>query len=339
MPSQPYTAAEIDESKALLELINALLDGGDESDEELADDLMPFVCEPLQRCFKQEIGPERWSLERLRREARERGTNSDDRSMNVYLRFGYHLDWLPAVIEALQPPDNFETHGGHYFTGEEGVLLLLQRYRSTEPLIKFTWESGRSIAAISEAVWFMVCAAALACSLLPASSLTSAAALSQVEHIHDTFRHLVDERSFTSWAPHFREFADTFTTKGLPIPNLIGFIDGKLWPICRPGVYQHVLYSGHKRVHGLKTQGIQFPNGECQGASSASLHLAPHCLSLSLTKGARARLIKWPGAHHLSVNVKIYVLNCQTLSTSRCHLLSHPAFCVHQASCHTRSGL
>jgi len=31
-----------------------------------------------------------------------------------------------------------------------------------------------------------------------------------VEHIHTKFPHLIDERSFTSWAPHFHEFADAF---------------------------------------------------------------------------------------------------------------------------------
>ena len=84
----------------------------------------------------------------------------------------------------------------------------------------------------------------------------------QVEHIHRCFPHLMDERSFSSWAPYFHEFAKAFNDNGIPIPNLIGFIDGKLWPVCRPGKYQHVLYSGHKRIHGLKTQGIIFPNGE-----------------------------------------------------------------------------
>jgi hypothetical protein len=82
-----------------------------------------------------------------------------------------------------------------------------------------------------------------------------------VEHIHQHFPHLIDERSFTSWAPYFHEFAQAFEDAGVPIPNLIGFIDGKLWPVCRPGKYQHVLYSGHKRVHGIKTQGLVFPNG------------------------------------------------------------------------------
>lgn len=48
----------------------------------------------------------------------------------------------------------------------------------------------------------------------------------------------------------------------MALPNLIGFIDGKLQPVCKPGRYQHVLYSGHKRVHSIiKFQGIVFPNG------------------------------------------------------------------------------
>ena len=56
----------------------------------------------------------------------------------------------------------------------------------------------------------------------------------QVEHIHKKFAHIVDERAFTSWAPYFHEFAKAFENKGVPIPNLIGFIDGKLYPTCKP---------------------------------------------------------------------------------------------------------
>ena len=83
----------------------------------------------------------------------------------------------------------------------------------------------------------------------------------QVERVLDTFPHLADHRSFTSWAPHFESFAQAFIHYGLPISNLIAFIDGKLWPICRPGMYQNIMYSGHKRIHGLKVQGLVFPNG------------------------------------------------------------------------------
>ena len=82
-----------------------------------------------------------------------------------------------------------------------------------------------------------------------------------MEFIHDEFDHLMDSRSLSSWAPHFHEFAECFSSHDLPIENLIGFIDGKLFEICRPGKYQQVLYSGHKRIHGIKVQGIVFPNG------------------------------------------------------------------------------
>ena len=41
--------------------------------------------------------------------------------------------------------------------------------------------------------------------------------------------------------------AAAFRAKGVPIDILIGFLD--------------VHYSGHKRIHGLKTQGCVFPNG------------------------------------------------------------------------------
>ena len=74
----------------------------------------------------------------------------------------------------------------------------------------------------------------------------------------------MDHRSFSSWAPHFEDFAEAFKAYGILIPNLVGFIDGKLWEICKPGMYQEVLYSGHKRVHGIKVQGLVFPNGTCE---------------------------------------------------------------------------
>lgn len=40
-----------------------------------------------------------------------------------------------------------------------------------------------------------------------------------------------------------------------------GFIDGTLRPNCRPGRNQQLVFSGHKRTHGLKFQGLTTPNG------------------------------------------------------------------------------
>ena len=65
------------------------------------------------------------------------------------------------------------------------------------------------------------------------------------EHIEARFPWLMDERSFSSWAPHFAEFAAAFVRKGLPIDNLVAFIDGKL---CTARIYT-VLYTCIIHVH------------------------------------------------------------------------------------------
>lgn len=44
-------------------------------------------------------------------------------------------------------------------------------------------------------------------------------------------------------------------------PNFIGFIDGTVRSVCRPVACQEAVYSGHKRVHALKFQGVMLPNG------------------------------------------------------------------------------
>ena len=44
-------------------------------------------------------------------------------------------------------------------------------------------------------------------------------------------------------------------------PPLAGWLDGTIRPSCRPVRDQHMVYSGWKRLHGLKCQSIVFPNG------------------------------------------------------------------------------
>jgi len=236
MPTLAFTARELHDAEFLAAAAAALSDD-EESDDEFIDELLFASCDPMVKELKQEIGVQHLSVQRLKLEAAGRGLSGDLASRNVYCSYGFRLEDLPAVVEALQPPPAFRVRGGAVFSGEEGVLLLLRRFRSTGPLLDLTKDAGRPIAHISEAVTFMV------------------------EHVHSRFAHLIDVRSFEAWAPRFESFAQVFKNKGAPIDNLIGFIDGKLQSVCKPGKYQHVLYSGHKRVHGLKTQGIVFPNG------------------------------------------------------------------------------
>ena len=159
MPSRPYFAGELRESSMLLELA-AVLESGDESDQELAEDLFLMAAEPMQRRNIQAIGPARLSIERLQREADERGFTDDDLSSNSYRDFGYRLAWLPDVVAALQVPETIRTWR-HTFTGEEAVLILLRRFRTTGTLLDLTWETGRSTSALSECIRWMVCASYL----------------------------------------------------------------------------------------------------------------------------------------------------------------------------------
>ena len=238
MPTRPYTVRELEDSEMLGELAMAIAsDDEDSSDEELVDALLLGACEPLVKDMRQQIGPERLSLARLQREAAAAGFDADTASRIIYKNYRFRLEELPRVVAALDPPHGFRTNSGAVFSGEEGVLMLLRRFATTATLLDLVWELGRSTTQISEGVRYMV------------------------EFVHQKHQHLMDERSFTAWESSFADFAAALLDVGVALPNLIGFIDGKLQPVCKPGRYQHVLYSGHKRVHGIKFQGIVFPNG------------------------------------------------------------------------------
>lgn len=165
MPTPATFATELDESAFLLEMSAALDDSDDSDEEEMQELLLLAGIEPAAKRLRQEIGEQRLSLERLRREAAEAGVTGDDVSWNVYQRFGFHLTELPIVIRALDVPMGDlpdgshrlpRRMGGHKFTSEEAVLLLLRRFRSTDGLLDLTKETGRNISAISEIVEWMV---------------------------------------------------------------------------------------------------------------------------------------------------------------------------------------
>jgi hypothetical protein len=56
-------------------------------------------------------------------------------------------------------------------------------------------------------------------------------------------------------------FAKAITKAGAPRNDIWGFVDGTARMICRPSKYQRVVYSGYKKIHCLKFQGISTPDG------------------------------------------------------------------------------
>ena len=73
------------------------------------------------------------------------------------------------------------------------------------------------------------------------------------------YKHLLEDP--TIWAPHLPDFSAAVFNRLGTYDNLWGFIDGTLRGIARPSLGQRLAYSGHKRKHGLKYQGIALPNG------------------------------------------------------------------------------
>jgi hypothetical protein len=57
-------------------------------------------------------------------------------------------------------------------------------------------------------------------------------------------------------------YASAISNKcGRALDHCFGFIDGTVHPICRPVKFQKSVWSGHKRVHGLKFQSVILPDG------------------------------------------------------------------------------
>ena len=151
MPTRPYFAADLDDSKQLLEAATMLAAFDDSDCEEAANLLVLAAAEPAVKRLKQDIGAEKLSLKRLFKEAEAKGLGGDDLAWNVYHDYGFHLAELPTVIRALQVPDKVKLRR-NVFTGEECVLLLLRRLKTCDGLLSLTKEAGRCIGQISQAV-------------------------------------------------------------------------------------------------------------------------------------------------------------------------------------------
>jgi hypothetical protein len=62
-----------------------------------------------------------------------------------------------------------------------------------------------------------------------------------------------------------QQFSQAIRNQGAPFDNCFGFIDGTTFHIARPGggdLYQAVFYSGHKRMHNVRWQGVITPDGQ-----------------------------------------------------------------------------
>ena len=152
--------------------------------------------------------------------------------------FRFHKNDVPVLLEALQLPQSFTCHQGTICDGIEALCITLRRFaypcRYSDLIPRF----GRSVPELS-----MI------------SNLV-------MDTIYEEHHHRLTQWNNTLLNPPLLEsYARAIDSKGSPLPNCFGFIDGTVRPICRPEQNQRIVYNGHKRVHGLKYQSVVLPNG------------------------------------------------------------------------------
>ena len=145
---------------------------------------------------------------------------------------------IPVLANVLQIPDRFECNQRSICDGIEGLCILLKR-------MSYPCRYGDMIHLFAKPV--------------PVLSMITNEVL---DYIYDTYGHKVLQWNHDLLSPQKLEtYVDAISSKGAPLANCFGFIDGTVRPITRPGENQRVVYNGHKRVHALKFQSIALPNG------------------------------------------------------------------------------
>ena len=147
---------------------------------------------------------------------------------------------------------------------KEYIVLLKQHLRITD-LVKLEWSEFSGL----DVLCVFLKRLAYPCRLSDLSIFfgRSESDLSRViayvlNHISVNFSHLLQDlnQPYLS-VKNLQTFANSIKNKGCPLDYCWGFIDGIVFPICRPKQHQRQLFSGHKRVHCLKFQSVMCPNG------------------------------------------------------------------------------
>lgn len=139
------------------------------------------------------------------------------------------------LIALLQIPERYICENRTTATGLEGLLILLRRLTYPNRLCELEKEFGRTKTELSLIVNTVL------------------------EDIHSRFSSKITELN-SNWID-LNRYAQAISNKGCPVRNCWGFIDGTCMMITRPSIGQNSFYSGHKRQHCVKFQGVTTPNG------------------------------------------------------------------------------
>ena len=135
-------------------------------------------------------------------------------------------------------PEPLITRTGYKSSAIESLGLLCARLRSPEDLWSLSLKYARPPSAISE--------------------ITNETAT----FIDATWGHLLnwDHEVLVSPA-QLRIYAHALNRHGAPSQTVFGFLDCTIRRTCRPSEHQGLVYTGYKKHHGMKFQGVALPNG------------------------------------------------------------------------------
>jgi len=155
--------------------------------------------------------------------------------------FRWERSEMQAVCEALRVPAEIKTHSGDKAPGFDVLCMMSMKYAFPVRLGQLIPFFGFSTSK---------------CSRLIAALRT---------YIFTEFANKL------RWIPEISEVDIKRFCAGVEsktnFPICMGFIDGTVRPVCKPGLLQGELYNGKDRVHSLKYQGFSTPDGMLQQLS------------------------------------------------------------------------
>ena len=83
-----------------------------------------------------------------------------------------------------------------------------------------------------------------------------------LEFVYSLHHHCLETWNQPFLLPQVLErYAQIIHSRGTPLQNCFGFVDGTLCRIARPQSNHRVVYNGQKHVHRIKFQSVVIPNG------------------------------------------------------------------------------
>jgi hypothetical protein len=148
------------------------------------------------------------------------------------------VEELIQLVEVLEISPVFRTASHSIFEAIEALCLLCARFRTPADQFDLAMKYDHCQSAISEVINELVL------------------------YIDETWKHLLGfDMDYLLNPEHLAAYATAIHESGVPLETIWTFIDCTIIQMCRPTWYQCQAYSGHKKHHTLKYQGLSLPNG------------------------------------------------------------------------------